>query len=73
MCSQKGRDGVTTAKILAYGDEEVDGVSYYTIEYQSSSSRGDKHFISKVTIVNKQVLAARTREYLCRVNVSTLP
>ena len=37
-----------TAKVLAYSDTTVDGVAYYTIEYQSSSSRGDKHFISKV-------------------------
>jgi len=52
---QKGRDGVTSAKVLAYGGDTVEGISYYTIEYQSSSSRGDKHFISKVTIVDKKV------------------
>ena len=55
-CVQKGRDGVTSAKVLAYGNDTVDGVAYYTIEYQSSSSRGDKHFISKVTIVDKKVV-----------------
>ena len=52
---QKGRDGVTTAKILAFGKEDEDDVSYYTVEYQSTSSRGDKHFISKVTIVGKRL------------------
>ena len=52
---QKGRDGVTTAKILAFGKEDEDDVSYYMVEYQSSSSRGDKHFISKVTIVGKRL------------------
>ena len=52
---QKGRDGVTSAQVLAYGGDTVEGISYYTIEYQSSSSRGDKHFISKVTIVDKKV------------------
>jgi len=53
--TEKGRDGVTSAKVLAYGNDTVDGVAYYTIEYQSSSSRGDKHFISKVTIVDKKL------------------
>lgn len=42
-------------QILAFGQVNVDDVDYYTIEYQSSSSRGDKHFISKVTIVGKKV------------------
>ena len=56
-----------TAKVLAYSDTTVDGVAYYTIEYQSSSSRGDKHFISKVpppaVIVNESVEKQGT---LCR-------
>jgi len=45
-------------QILAFGDVIMDDVDYYTVEYQSSSSRGDKHFISKVTIVGKKVRAS---------------
>ena len=50
---------VCVCQVLAFGQVTVGDVDYYTIEYQSSSSRGDKHFISKVAIVGKQVPHAR--------------
>jgi hypothetical protein len=42
------------------------GKTYYTIEYESSSSRGDKHFICKVAIEDKKlyVLTAQVDAFL---------
>jgi len=62
--AEKARDGVTTAKMLAYKKEQIDGKTYYIIEYESETSRGDKHFIAKVAIEDKKlyVLTAQAKQ-----------
>jgi hypothetical protein len=54
---ERKKDGVTGARLIASSAEERDGNSYYVIEYESKSSRGDKHFISCVTIAGKKLYA----------------
>ena len=54
---ERKKDGVTGARLIASSAVERDGNSYYVIEYESKSSRGDKHFISCVTIAGKKLYA----------------
>lgn len=54
---ERKKDGVSGARLLASTSEERDGLAYYTIEYESKSSRGDKHFIACVTISGRKLYA----------------
>jgi hypothetical protein len=47
------------------------GLTYYTIEYESKSSRGDKHFLVHVTIVDKK-LYALTAQVTARATYQSL-
>ncbi|EKX55208.1 hypothetical protein GUITHDRAFT_98988 [Guillardia theta CCMP2712] len=62
---ERAKDGVTSAKLIAASQTEKSGIPYYMIEYESSSSRGDKHFISKAGTLNVLLyLTAKTSKFL---------
>lgn len=63
MGVERAKDGVLSAKLLAVGQADYEGVPYYTIEYESESTRGNKHFIACVAINKKKlyVLTAQAK------------
>ena len=47
---EKGRDGVTAVRLVAARATTIDGVDYYELEYDSESTRGYNHVLSRLTI-----------------------
>ena len=54
---EQGRDGVTSVKLVAAGATTVDGVEYYELQYDSESSRGYNHVLSRLAIEGEKLYA----------------
>lgn len=58
---ERRKDGVLEVKLLGTGATREDGVSYYTIEYTSESTRGNNHIISTVAVRNNKLYVFTTQ------------
>mmetsp|Transcript_5987 Transcript_5987/g.25044 ORF Transcript_5987/g.25044 Transcript_5987/m.25044 type:complete len:115 (-) Transcript_5987:106-450(-) len=67
VAAERARDGVTEARLLDARALQKDGTTYYQIEYENASSRGDTRFLSRIAVAGGRLYIltaqARTADY----------